>query len=199
MRLVQPWPEPYTINKRSPYGPRVHPITGKRTFHHGIDIAMPVGTRLTAPAPGTVVHKGNNGSGGVTLIIRHEGNMHTVYYHLQRPSHLPIGATVQTGDEIAFSGNTGASTGPHLHMELRRSRAWGDTLDPQPHIVKPVTVAPVEIADILPEPEPVPRPETVEPPAKPKPPVFDRPISADHMERIVKKFGNFGRRGWFGG
>jgi murein DD-endopeptidase MepM/ murein hydrolase activator NlpD len=191
MRLVQPWPEPYTINKRSPYGPRVHPITGKRTFHHGIDIAMPVGTPLTAPAPGTVVHKGNNGSGGVTLIIRHDGNMHTVYYHLQKPSPHPVGATVNTGDFIAYSGNTGASTGPHLHFELRKSRNWGDTIDPAPHIVKPVTVAPVEIADFLPEPEPVPRPQTK--------PTYNRPLTADHLDRLTKKFGNFGRRGWFGG
>jgi murein DD-endopeptidase MepM/ murein hydrolase activator NlpD len=189
MRLVQPWPEPYTINKRSPYGPRVHPITKKRTFHHGIDIAMPVGTRLTAPAPGTVVHKGNNSSGGVTLIIRHEGNMHTVYYHLQKPSPHAIGARVNTGDFIAHSGNTGASTGPHLHMELRRSRAWGDTLDPAPHIVKPVTVEPVEIADILPEPVA---------PSQTKP-TYNRPLTADHMERIKTKFANWPKRGWFGG
>jgi murein DD-endopeptidase MepM/ murein hydrolase activator NlpD len=203
LRLVQPWPEPYTINKRSPFGWRQrHPITGKRTFHHGIDVAMPVGTRLTAPAPGTIVHKGNNGSGGVTLIIRHADNMHTVYYHLQRPSPLAINDKVNTGDFIAFSGNTGASTGPHLHFELRRSRKWGDTIDPASHIVKPLTQPepapvipepvkpePVEIADILPE------------PVKPiqTKPTFNRPISADHMERIVKKFGNFGRRGWFGG
>jgi murein DD-endopeptidase MepM/ murein hydrolase activator NlpD len=202
MRLVQPWPEPYTINKRSPYGPRVHPITGKRTFHHGIDIAMPVGTRLTAPAPGTVVHKGNNGSGGVTLIIRHADNMHTVYYHLQRPSPLAINDKVNTGDFIAFSGNTGASTGPHLHFELRRSRKWGDTIDAAPHIVKPLTQP--EPAPVIPEPvkpEPVEIANILPEPVKPiqTKPTFNRPISADHMERIVKKFGNFGRRGWFGG
>ena len=186
LRLVQPWPDPYTINARSPYGPRRHPITGKTTMHHGIDVAMPVGTRLTAPAPGTVVHKGNNGSGGVTLIIRHADNMHTVYYHLQKPSHLPIGATVETGQEIAFSGNTGASTGPHLHFELRRSRKWGDTIDPAPHIVKPMGTA-----NTLPKPRPVPPPQTK--------PTYNRPLTADHLDRLTKKFGNFGRRGWFGG
>ena len=164
MRLVQPWPDPYTINARSPFGWRQrHPITGKRTFHHGIDVAMPVGSRLTAPAPGTVVHKGNNGSGGVTLIIRHEGNMHTVYYHLQKPSPLPGGAKVNTGDFIAYSGNTGASTGPHLHFELRKSRKWGDTIDPAPYIVKP---EPAQVGE-LPEPQPVPRPEPVQKPFVP--------------------------------
>jgi murein DD-endopeptidase len=215
MRLVQPWPEPYTINKRSGYGPRpVHPITGKRTFHHGIDIAMPVGTPLTAPAPGTVVHKGNNGSGGVTLIIRHADNMHTVYYHLQKPSPHPINARVNTGDLIAFSGNTGASTGPHLHMELRRSRKWGDTLDPQPHIVKPLSEPapapvvpkpePVEIADILPEPTPQPQPvkpvQTANIPPKPQHPTYNRPLTADHLDRLTQRFKNITKpRGWFRG
>ena len=168
MRLVQPWPDPYTINKRSPFGPRRHPITGKTTMHNGIDVGMPVGTRLTAPAPGTVVHKGNNGSGGVTLIIRHEDNMHTVYYHLRRPSPHAIGATVNTGDFIAESGNTGASTGPHLHFELRNSRKWGDTIDPAPYIVKPAPVVPEpEPVEELPEPQPVPQPEPVQKPYVP--------------------------------
>jgi murein DD-endopeptidase MepM/ murein hydrolase activator NlpD len=149
VELLQPWPDPYTVNARSPWGPRRHPITGKQTFHHGIDVAMPVGTPLTAPADGTVVHKGNNGSGGVTLILRHANNMHTVYYHLQKPSHLRGGATVSTGERIAFSGNTGASTGPHLHFELRNSRRWGDTRDPMPHIVKAQPVVP-PVAEVTP-------------------------------------------------
>jgi murein DD-endopeptidase MepM/ murein hydrolase activator NlpD len=143
VELLQPWPEPYTVNRRSPYGPRVHPITGRRTFHHGIDVAMPIGTPVTAGADGEIVHKGNNGSGGVTLIIRHANNMHTVYYHLQKPSPHRIGTRVRAGEFVAYSGNTGASTGPHLHYELRRSRNWGDTIDPQPHIVKSQSVGPI--------------------------------------------------------
>jgi murein DD-endopeptidase MepM/ murein hydrolase activator NlpD len=191
VELLQPWPEPYTVNKRSPYGPRVHPITGKRTFHHGIDVAMPVGTPLTAGADGTIVHKGNNGSGGVTLIIRHADNMHTVYYHLQKPSRHRIGAKVKAGDFVAYSGNTGASTGPHLHYELRRSRKWGDTIDPVPRIVKPQSVP-----DIV-------EPQLPEPPARPAPPqtkpTYNRPLTADHLARLVEKFGTFKPRGWFGG
>jgi murein DD-endopeptidase MepM/ murein hydrolase activator NlpD len=195
MELLQPWPEPYTVNKRSPYGPRRHPITGKQTFHHGIDIAMPVGTPLTAGADGEIVHKGNNGSGGVTLIIRHANNMHTVYYHLRAPSPLKVGARVKAGDFVAYSGNTGASTGPHLHYELRNSRKWGDTRDPLPHIVKPQSVPDI-VEPQLPEPV-APEPK---PPAPPQTkPTYNRPLTADHMERLVKKFGNFPRRGWFGG
>ena len=166
MELLQPWPDPYTVNARSPYGPRPrHPITGKATFHHGIDVAMPVGTPLTAPADGTVVHKGNNSSGGVTLIIRHANNLHTVYYHLQKPSHLRGGATVSTGERIAFSGNTGASTGPHLHFEVRpKSRIWGQTDDPMKYIVKPQPVA--EVLPPVVEP-PTPTNNTVKPNMRP--------------------------------
>jgi murein DD-endopeptidase MepM/ murein hydrolase activator NlpD len=185
VELLQPWPEPYTVNKRSPYGPRVHPITGRRTFHHGIDVACPIGTPLTAGADAEVVHKGNNGSGGVTLILKHAGNWHTVYYHLRAPSPLGIGARVKAGDFVAYSGNTGASTGPHLHYELRKSRKWGDTVDPVPFIVKPTTLEP---EPVTPEPEPVaPQPEPVKPePWKPSGPV--RP-TADLMSWLI------GRRG----
>jgi len=151
IRLVQPWPDPYTVNARSPYGPRRHPITGKTSFHHGVDVACPVGTPLTAGADGEIVHKGRSASAGFNLIIRHANNFHTVYYHIREPSHLPVGARVRTGDRVAWSGNTGQSTGPHLHYELRKSRRWGHTTDPVPHIVKPGPTPPKP-----PTPQPVP-------------------------------------------
>lgn len=137
MRLYNPWPEPHRINARSPYGWRRHPITGRRKFHHGVDVALRVGTPLIAGADGVIAHKGAGASGGYTLLIRHAGNWHTVYYHLQRPSHRNIGEPVKAGDLVANSGNTGASTGPHLHYELRRSRTWGDTVDPVPYLRGP--------------------------------------------------------------
>lgn len=145
MKLVQPWSDPYKINARSPYGWRRHPITGKRTFHHGVDVAMPVGSPLTAPADGVVVHKGNGGSGGVTLILKHADDLFSVYYHLQKPSHLNKGDRVVTGDLIAFSGNTGASTGPHLHFETRKSQRWGDTTDPVPFLQGAASVVPAPL------------------------------------------------------
>jgi murein DD-endopeptidase MepM/ murein hydrolase activator NlpD len=137
MRFYNPWPEPYTINARSPWGPRRHPITRKQSFHHGIDVAMPIGTPLIAGADGTVAHKGNGASGGHVLILRHAGNFHTVYYHLKEASHKRLGEPVKAGDIVAMSGNTGRSTGPHLHFEVRRSRKWGDTIDPQPLLQGP--------------------------------------------------------------
>ena len=168
MYLSQPWPEGYTVNKRSPYGPRPrHPITGKSTFHHGVDVALPTGTPLTAPAHGVVVHKARTPSAGHNLILRHEGTWHTVYYHLQKASHLAVGDLVHEGDVIAYSGNTGASTGPHLHWELRRSRKWGDTVDPVPFLTTP---EPEPVPEPIVEPEPVieVQPEPVKP-ARPEP------------------------------
>ena len=165
MRLQQPWPEGYTINARSPYGWRTHPITGRKTFHHGVDVALPVGTPLTAPADGVVVHKGNGASGGVTLILEHPAKLFTVYYHLQKPSHLAKGEPVKLGELIAYSGNTGASTGPHLHWEVRTpTRQWGRTVDPVDYLqetVQPSEPAPVEPEPV--EPEPV---QPVKPPAE---------------------------------
>lgn len=168
MKLLQPWPEPYTVNARSPFGWRIDPITGKKKFHHGIDVALPVGTPLVAPADGEVVHKSadwhalpgsaqNKNSGGNVLVMKHGPKDYIVFYHLQKPSHLKVGDKVERGQVVAYSGNTGRSTGPHLHMELRNSRTWGDTRNPVPELVAPGA----------PEPEPEERPEPVEIPRKP--------------------------------
>jgi hypothetical protein len=146
VKLSQPWPEGYNINARSPYGWRRHPITGRRTFHHGVDVALPVGTPLTAPADGIVTHKGQGGSGGVTLILKHADDLFTVYYHLQKPSHLPKGSRFQRGQVIAQSGNTGASTGPHLHWEVRSPNSrWGTTVDPVPYLQGAPSVSPAPL------------------------------------------------------
>jgi murein DD-endopeptidase MepM/ murein hydrolase activator NlpD len=149
MRLVKPWPDGYSVNKRSPFGWRVHPITRRRKFHHGIDVALPVGSPLRAPADGEIIHKGDSKSGGYTLIVKHATDLYTVYYHLQKPSHLSQGAKVNQGEVIALSGNTGASTGPHLHMEVRRSRKWGDTVDPMPFFSGADTPAPLVTDGIM--------------------------------------------------
>lgn len=176
MELFEPWPEGYTINARSGWGPRVHPITRVKRTHHGVDVALPTGTPLTAPADGVVVHKNKTASAGYNLIIRHQDNWHTVYYHLQKPSPLAMHAEVKAGELIGWSGNTGASTGPHLHMELRHSRTWGDSTDPAPHFIgkyKAPEPEPVVIPDpepepvVIPEPEPEPEPAPVEPVERP--------------------------------
>jgi murein DD-endopeptidase MepM/ murein hydrolase activator NlpD len=200
VELFEPWPVGYKVNPRSPYGPRVHPITRKKGFHHGVDVSMPRGTRLIAPADGVVVHKGSGSSGGINVILRHEGTWHTVYYHLQKPCPYDIGAQVKAGNFLAYSGNTGASTGPHLHWELRHSRTWGDSTDPMPHVVGPY-VEPVPKPAPEPEPvavEPVPEPEPVKPlppgvpvtqaePARPKPKWEFSPALQRGFERIRRQ------------
>lgn len=137
MMLLQPWPSGYSINKNSPFGWRIDPITGKKKFHHGIDVALPQGTPLVAPADGEVVHKGSGADGGNVLIMKHAPKTYIVFYHLQKPSHLAVGDKVSRGEVVAYSGNTGRSTGPHLHMELRNSKTWGDTRNPVPELEGP--------------------------------------------------------------
>ena len=130
--LARPWPRGETI--RSPWGPRIHPISGRRKHHRGVDVAYH--GDIYAPADGTVVHKGadlnKRTGGGYTLIIRHESpRVWTVYYHLRQPSHLLKGTRVKRGEVIGQTGTTGASTGVHLHFETRKARAWGTDTDPQ--------------------------------------------------------------------
>jgi len=165
MRLQPPWPAKYSINARSPYGPRKHPITRQVKMHHGVDVAMPIGTELVAPADGEVVHKGSGASGGYTLILKHADDLYTVYYHLQKPSMLSVGTKVRTGELIANSGNTGLSSGPHLHWETRRSKNWGDTFNP----LDVLQTEPDSELVSEPELEPVKPQATVQPPKKPKP------------------------------
>jgi len=175
MKLVKPWPDGYDVNPGSPYGSRVHPISKSRKFHHGVDVALPTGTVLVAPADGRVVHHGSGASGGYVLIVRHADDLFTVYYHLKKRSHLSKGAEFRRGDPIALSGNSGRSTGPHLHWEVRRSRKWGDTVDPAKCLVDKVVSDRepiVEKAEIA-TPEPIvekveiPTPDPVERPKKP--------------------------------
>lgn len=134
MKLSQPWPEGYYINAKSPFGPRRHPVTGKVKHHNGVDVALPEGTWLVAPADAIVVHKGFSSSGGNTLILKHADDLFTVYYHLQKPSHLLVNGRVLRHERIGLSGNTGLSTGPHLHWEVRKSRRFGDVVDPVPYL-----------------------------------------------------------------
>ena len=134
MKLHNPWPTGRSINKNSPYGWRVHPITGKRKKHRGVDVGYKGLVR--APADGKVVHKGadlnKRTGGGYTLILEHsEPRVWTVYYHLREPSPLRKGTKVKRGEVIAYTGSTGASTGVHLHFETRRSRSWGTDFDPE--------------------------------------------------------------------
>jgi murein DD-endopeptidase MepM/ murein hydrolase activator NlpD len=101
----------------SGFGTRRDPFNGRRSLHHGIDFAGPRGTPILAPADGVVVFAGAQRGYGRTVKIRHANGFETLYAHLNRAA-VRVGQTVRRGQKIAELGNTGRSTGPHLHYEV---------------------------------------------------------------------------------
>lgn len=101
----------------STFGIRRDPFTRRSTFHNGLDIANRIGTPVYATATGYVVQSRRNGGHGKQIIINHRNGIKTSYSHL---SELLIeeGDKVEKGQLIAYMGNTGRSTGPHLHYEV---------------------------------------------------------------------------------
>lgn len=98
-------------------GWRIDPFgSGKLVFHRGIDIAVPVGTPVRAIRNGRVLFAGNRRGYGYTVIIEHDNGDRTLYGHNATVRVHP-GDLVGSGTVIAFSGNTGRSTGPHVHFE----------------------------------------------------------------------------------
>ncbi|WP_191013620.1 M23 family metallopeptidase [Treponema zioleckii] len=110
----------------SPFGYRTSPISGKWLLHKGVDLAAPVGTKVYATKGGTVILNGYNEIYGNHVIIQHNNGMTSTYAHLSK-SLVTKGQTVHGGAVIALTGNTGASTGPHLHFEIRKD---GKPTDP---------------------------------------------------------------------
>jgi len=110
------------------FGFRIHPITKRKQFHSALDLAANTGTHIFAPADGVVVYAGKKRFYGNFLLIRHGFGFETAYGHLHHIN-VKIGDYVKKGEYIAQSGNTGRSTGPHLHYEIRYLSKW---LDPEP-------------------------------------------------------------------
>jgi len=96
---------------------RLHPITKRRAPHHGVDLATPTGTPILSTGDGVVTRIGNHPFAGKYIDIDHGGSYKTRYLHLSRIQ-VKRGSQVKRGQRIALSGNTGRSTGPHLHFEL---------------------------------------------------------------------------------
>lgn len=156
MKLTNPWPKGKKINAGSPFGWRTDPFTKKRRFHKGVDVAgsFPV----TAAGDGKVVHNAKNWatlsasakarqSGGNVVIIQHENNLFTAYYHGAERSKLNVGDRVKAGDFIYTAGSTGRSTGAHLHFEVRTGKSGGQ-VDPLPYL----NAAPSAPVDVKPQP-----------------------------------------------
>jgi murein DD-endopeptidase MepM/ murein hydrolase activator NlpD len=101
----------------SGFGKRSAPTKGASTYHKGIDWATPVGTSVVASCAGTVVKAGWGSGYGYVVYIDHPDGRQTRYGHLSKVL-VKVGQTVSQGQKIALSGNTGRSTGPHLHFEI---------------------------------------------------------------------------------
>ncbi|WP_237386407.1 murein DD-endopeptidase MepM [Xenorhabdus sp. Sc-CR9] len=96
---------------------RLNPVTGRITSHRGVDFAMPIGTPVLAVGDGEVIVAKFDGAAGNFIAIRHGRQYTTRYMHLRKLLVKP-GQKVKRGERIALSGNTGRSTGPHLHFEF---------------------------------------------------------------------------------
>lgn len=102
----------------SGFGAREAPKAGASTYHEGIDFAVPVGTAVMASSGGVVTRAGWASGYGLVVYIQHENGVETRYGHLSKLL-VSVGETVTQGEKIALSGNTGNSTGAHLHFEIR--------------------------------------------------------------------------------
>jgi len=126
--LPSRWPLRGPIN--SDFGSRLSPWTTNAEFHSGLDIGAAVGTPVHAPAPGTVVFAGRLPEYGIALILEHGNDTKSLYGHLSR-LHVVLDQKVERGQLIASTGNTGRSSGPHLHYEIQ---VKGEPVDPHTYL-----------------------------------------------------------------
>ncbi len=117
--LINPTAKKYRIT--SPFGRRTSPTTGASTNHNGIDIATPMRTPILAPADGTIGYVVSNDAGGLQVAIDiKDHDLRVGFAHLDEAT-VRNGQLVHKGDIIAYTGNSGRSTGPHLHLTVKNS------------------------------------------------------------------------------
>ena len=109
----------------SKFGTRTHPITGKKSFHNGVDISAPIGTDILAPDSGIITEVWNHERGGKCLALVNSSGIRFGFAHLHHRL-AKLNQLVNKGEHIAESGNTGASTGPHLHFTVKINDQWQD-------------------------------------------------------------------------
>lgn len=124
------WPVPGYTKLSSTFKMRVHPITGVYKLHTGIDIPAPIGTNFLAANEGIVVKASYNTAYGNMVMVDHGGGVSTLYAHGDKIM-VTLGQTVKKGDVVLQTGNTGNSTGPHAHFEVRIN---GTPVDPLPYV-----------------------------------------------------------------
>ena len=126
--LPSRWPVRGPIN--SDFGRRFSPWAPSAEFHGGLDIGAPVGTEVHAPAPGRVVFAGRHPEYGITVILDHGRDTTSLYGHLSRLN-VSLDQSVERGQMIALTGNTGRSSGPHLHYEIQVN---GQSVNPHSYL-----------------------------------------------------------------
>ncbi|HYH95775.1 M23 family metallopeptidase [Hyalangium sp.] len=114
----------------SGFGSRFHPVLQYLKNHNGVDYGTPIGTPVWSVADGTVTKAQNTGPGGNTVCVRHTNGFETCYLHLSKyGAGVRVGSRVSQKQVIAYSGNTGRSTGPHLHFALKRGGQFVNPLN----------------------------------------------------------------------
>ncbi len=113
-------------NITSEFGSRIHPILNNEQFHTGIDISAPTGTPVLPVQPGWITFSGEKSGYGQVVEIDHDDGTQSVYAHLSQ-RRVEKGDRIREGEFVGLSGDTGRSTGPHLHLEIRQN---GEPVDP---------------------------------------------------------------------
>jgi len=111
------WPVHESARVTSPFGERHHPVLGRRKLHTGVDLGVPVGTAVVAVADGVVRRASEDAVNGRVLVVDHGRGVTTAYCHNSELL-VTVGQRVTRGQRVARSGDTGRSTGPHLHYQL---------------------------------------------------------------------------------
>lgn len=122
-KFIYPLPNKVAIG--SGFGMRTHPVTGKQQMHSGVDMGAPSGTPILAVADGVVESSGELGNCGNGIRINHSGGYMSVYCHASKLE-VKSGQSVKSGQTIALVGSTGMSTGPHLHLGMKKDGEWID-------------------------------------------------------------------------
>ncbi len=130
-KMITPHPDPLTLGERenvitSRFGERIDPLNGQVSNHTGVDLSAAEGTPISAAKDGVVISAGERGGYGNAVEVAHADGTSTLYAHASGVAVNP-GDRVNAGDVLGWVGQTGRTTGPHLHLEVRKA---GQFLDP---------------------------------------------------------------------